>query len=604
MLGDGDINSMSLIALSIIKSKCKFVIVWMLLAAGCAVGALFISDGWIPPLDPIQERFRGMLEAGILLTRWGLAAGAVLALLSMALWRRGEAIPQAARCEPCGRIVAGVGALILLIIAGALAAPRLDDAFWWDEINSLVRIVKRGPLTILTFSNDANNHVLNSLLMWLSLQAFGEHEAVLRMTPFLFCLAAVELFYWTLLRAGGFRIAFLGGLVAAIHPWLINHGVEVRGYAGSILFSWAAIVCFAHLIIHGSPLRTMSYIAFCVASFGCIATTIFVPIAHGAAALILFLAGFGSPSLASYRANAVNLVFACLWVSVIAILFFGFPLPQTLSYARYGASREHLPLGWSLGREILTYLTGIDITVPAVMIAGVTVLGWCSGLRKGAPQSLSLLILSSLLPLGVVLLYLLMPSTRSSARFFCFFLLPVCGGLGIGIMALIRMRPLGFLAASIVLAVWLRASAREHGQLLKYANPDLKALAVELHGKRTILTGAQADMNTYYFNQAIPYQAGKSPATFPGTVATAEFVIEGRAKKDNVLDWPDAALLAQGFRVYKTLPSAVKGRTEYVVYRTERGSGSKRAGSPRVIAHPVENPVSADMPPVWRHPNP
>jgi hypothetical protein len=569
----------------------SWILSWVVLAVGSTVGALLFGPWLIPPLDAKEEQFHGMIEAGIMLLRWDLAAGVVLALLSLALWRRGENVSQGPQAEPSRESVAGTGALILMVIVVALTAPRLDAALWWDELRTLTRVVKRGPAVIFTFSSNANNHVLNSLLMWASLHAIGEHETVLRLSPFLFCLAAVQLLYWTLLRAGGPGVAFLVGLAAATHPWLINHGVEARGYAGAILFSWTAIVSFARLITQGSPRWTVLYIASCVTAFGFMTTTILIPIAHGAVACFLLLAGYCRPALASYRANAVNLIFACLWVPVLAVLLFGLPLPQTLAYAQNGATKEHLPLGWPLGEEVLTYLTGMGVTVPAVLLAGVAFLGWCSGLRRGSPRSLRLLMLSSLVPLGAVLLYMLVPGSHSSARFFCFLILPVCWGMGMGVIWLLRMRPVGLIAAGLVVAGWLGTWALEHKRLLGNANPDLKALAAELQGKRTVLVGAQAYLNTYYFGQAIIYEEGKSQATLQEAIAGAEIVVEGRARRDNFLDKPDATLLAQGFRVYQTLPTALKGltqklhdiqRVEYLVYRRvvrAEGAGGKRGHS-------------------------
>ncbi len=548
------------------KMPSRWVLFWAVLSVGCTIGALLLGPWVLPPLQAEQERFRGLMEAGIGLLRLGLAAGAVLALLSLAFWRRGESVLQEPQAQPATRAGTKLLALLLMVIVVVLAVTRLDTTLWWDELSTLTRVVKRGPVVILTFSCDANNHILNSLLTWASIRAISEHETALHLSPFLFSIAAVQLLFWTLVRAAGTRVAFLSGLVAATHPWLINHSVEARGYAGAILFSWASIIVFARMITQGSPRQTALYIACCVTAFGFITTTILIPFAHGLVACFLLLAGYRFRDLARYRANAINSIFACLWVPVVAILMFGFPLPQTLAYARTGAIKDHLPLGWALGREMLTYVTGLEELVPAAIFAGLACLGGWAAFRSGSLRFLRMLMVSSLVPFGVAVLYVLLPGIHSSARFFCFLILPVCCCIGLAVDWLARMRTVGRIAAGLVVASWLGLLALEHQRLLVINQPNLKVLAAELHGKRVVLIGAQADMNIYYFTQATSYQEDKSQMTLQEALAGAEVVVEGRAGKDNKLEEPDVAIIALGFHLQQMLPSAIPGRTEYLVY--------------------------------------
>jgi hypothetical protein len=367
------------------------------------------------------------------------------------------------------------------------------------------------------------------------------------------------------LRVAGLRVALLSALAAATHPWLINHGVEARGYAGAILFSWAAIFAFARLLTHGSGRLTLLYVASCVTAFGFISTTILVPFAHGVTACLLLLAGYRRPGLAPYRANAVNLIFACLWVLVLAVLLFGLPLPQTLAYARDTASGDHLPLGWPLGRQVSVYMTGLRGLAPAALVMCLSCLGWSTALGRGSSSSLRLVAVSSLVPFAAAVWYVLLPGTHSSARFFCFLILPLCCVVGLALDRLARARRMGRIVAGLLVSVWLGQLAVEHQRLLLINRPNLKVLARELQGTRVVLIGDQADVNTYYFPQATSWQLGKSPATLREAVAGAEVVLEGRARQDNQLGEPDAGLVALGFGVERTLANAVDG-CEYLVY--------------------------------------
>lgn len=94
-----------------------------------------------------------------------------------------------------------------------------------------------------------------------------------------------------------------------------------------------------------------------------------------------------------------------------------------------------------------------------------------------------------------------------------------------------------------------------------------------MQGERVVLVGAQADVNSYYFPRAVSYQEGKSSSTLPEVVAGAEVVVEGRARKDNQLEIPDAEIVVLGFRPEKVLHNAVDG-TEYLVYRRAERQGT------------------------------
>ena len=60
-------------------------------------------------------------------------------------------------------------------------------------------------------------------------------------------------------------------------------------------------------------------------------------------------------------------------------------------------------------------------------------------------------------------------------------------------------------------------------------------------------------------------------------VKEADVIVEGRARKDNLLNEPDPALVALGFQVQETLPSVFEGGTEYLVYRRSKTTENPRA---------------------------
>src|SRR5262245_2998661 len=136
--------------------------IWIGVACGCAIGAALLSPRIIPPLDAKQDQFRDQLESGILLVRCILAFGATLALLSLFFLRRGDGLNANPFVRPSNLRKASVIAFLLVAVTLLLAVPRLSTSFWWDELTTLTLVVKRGPEVMLTYSANANNHILNS----------------------------------------------------------------------------------------------------------------------------------------------------------------------------------------------------------------------------------------------------------------------------------------------------------------------------------------------------------------------------------------------------------------------------------------------------------
>jgi len=520
----------------------------------------------LPPLDPSQAHFREALVAGITLVRGAFLAVGVLALLSMVWWPIGRLPTAMPTPRPPVPTQAWWCAALLLAIGVALEAPRLSSSFWWDELTSLVLVVRRGPLVIASYSANANNHVLNSALMWVVSSLAGERELTLRLVPFVMSLIAVQLVFWTLLPLTSVRVATLAAFTAAIHGWVTGHGTEARGYAGAILCTWIAIGCFARLLTRPTRRATIGYIVAAVLSFGFVTTSLFVPIAHGVMGLVLLARSRTDRA----RTIALNIVFACLWVAPLALIAFGLPLPQLFMYARSDAVGDHSPLAWVTLADLAAYLAGFarePLAIPAaVAFLVVAAVGMVAATRRDKPDALRSLMLAAVAPAAITALYLLIPGTRSASRLFCFLVLPACVGAAYGFTWLSRRR--GPLRAATVLALggWLAALATFQTRAFTVGRPDLRALGARMAGQRVAIVGAQAMVNRYYFPDATASDSVRR------TVQGADIVIEGRANAERRLGTAHPLLASLGFQVDSTIRSAVPDQTEYLVYRRAPGS--------------------------------
>jgi SAM-dependent methyltransferase/4-amino-4-deoxy-L-arabinose transferase-like glycosyltransferase len=126
---------------------------------------------------------------------------------------------------------------------------RLIDmqiGFWDDEAATVVRYINAGPAGIYSSANyTPNDHVLYSLLSWVTVSVLGRHEPVYRIWSVLpAILSAVLLTLWAHRRFG--RATALGlAAVLLTAPYLLYETVQARGYGlaqlGMVLVLIAAV---------------------------------------------------------------------------------------------------------------------------------------------------------------------------------------------------------------------------------------------------------------------------------------------------------------------------------------------------------------------------
>jgi hypothetical protein len=540
------------------KTNRAAAILWSTLSLAAFGSAIAVTPSLIPAKLPGNgEQFRAALVQGITLVRAGLVICGILAILSAFLLR-----PVAGAVAAPMRFgmvdVAIVGGLLGLTLL--LTVPHLARSFWWDELITLVGLVKRGPMVILSFSADANNHIANSLLMWCVLHGMGESEFLMRLPALLFGLATPIVVYGALVGVWGRERAALTAFLAAVNSAAVAHAVEARGYSGAILFSFLACRTFMALLDRSSGRNLFLYVLFAVTSVGFIATTVLVPLSHGVVALILYLKSLrAGPGDTDARTPALNAVLACLWVAVVGTIMFGLIAPQMVLYAAKGAPRDHSPLGWPILGDIAKYLGSIPTAAGAGLVLALAVAGWALNWRERS------LCLAYLPPAAAAVVHVCLPGSYVSPRFFCYLIVPVAMGLATLILHLFALRRLPRLAAAIVLLGWLGLVTMVHWDLLTGNHVDLRRMAANLSPNPVVLFGPQADMNAYYFRDAqIIVRIKPKSQDFRDAV----YVVESRESAGE----PDPMLLALGFAFVERQDSRLQCGMNYFVYRRQEGS--------------------------------
>jgi hypothetical protein len=211
-----------------------------------------------------------------------LAAGiAVLALAG--LWRRFPA-PSAGLVEPSGALAGWRQLGLLIVVASAVRALRLDSGLWYDEIVTLVEFVRLTPGELMTSYTSTNNHILFSLLAHFSVGSFGEHAWALRLPAAGLGVASLAALWWMAHELAPAREARLASWLVALsyhHVWFSQNA---RGYTGIFLFSWLGTALY--LRARRSPVGSarglwLAYAAALALALYTHLSAIFVFFAHG-----------------------------------------------------------------------------------------------------------------------------------------------------------------------------------------------------------------------------------------------------------------------------------------------------------------------------------
>jgi hypothetical protein len=153
----------------------------------------------------------------------GVAAVAVLALTSK--------VQEPAGSRPAIRLPLAL--VVVTLIGAAARVLLLERPLHYDEAFTLTEYTWRSPLFFLTRYTHPNNHVLHTLLAWITTRA-GDALWLARLPAFLAGVAVIPATWLAAARLDG-RAALIAAALAAGATPLIEHSAQARGYTIVVL---------------------------------------------------------------------------------------------------------------------------------------------------------------------------------------------------------------------------------------------------------------------------------------------------------------------------------------------------------------------------------
>jgi hypothetical protein len=142
-----------------------------------------------------------------------------------------------------GHAVQVVGLAVIFLMAIAVRLFFLTQPMGYDESITVVHFSSHTLLDVLSDYSDPNNHVLHTILVYLSTRLFGVLPAVVRLPAFLAGLMIVPVSFWLTRRLFDDFTALLTAGLTAVAPAVVEYSAQARGYTLlTLLFLFAFVL--------------------------------------------------------------------------------------------------------------------------------------------------------------------------------------------------------------------------------------------------------------------------------------------------------------------------------------------------------------------------
>jgi hypothetical protein len=470
-----------------------------------------VVDAFLPAA---ASAYRISLEQGLYWLRVALFIDGVV-LLSIPLWTRawqwaGRVCAAPLPCCEGGAMQARslktwewwlVG--LLAVGAAWLRVLPMGQSFFIDEIACQRRLIDRGILTIISYFPPMTQHVLYSMLAWISgrLVPFSP-EVTGRLPSVLFGVASVPLTYVLVRRFAAPLLAVCTAVLMAGSIGSVVWGNMLKSYtATGMLFLFCVLAIFD---IKATPGRSGPWFVFLASLCTLLMFHLFnVYLVIVLGVLLVWVLWMGAKGHATRLAACGSRLLVGAVLCVAAVLtFYAVQMPQIASALRKAAesaNEEPLQAATLLGAVLQATFWG-RWPWASVAVLGLAAVGWTAMLRRDWK---CVLILTA--PFVLVLVFVRALGTFVYPRYLLFALpvflcLAVHGVMRIGHACAGNRGQAAF--AAIFTALFLLAGApafrdyfRDGGQNLRGACRVADALS---GGRRVLVAGVGSDLLDYY----------------------------------------------------------------------------------------------------------
>ncbi len=220
---------------------------------------------------------------------------------------------------------------VITMIALILRVFNLNSCLWLDEISPLTFYRDTPAAELFTNYYSTNLHLLNTLLVKLSISAFGEHEWAVRLPAMLFGTATVPAIYWTARLALSREASLSAALITALSYHHIFFSQNARGYSAYVFFSLLTIGFFMRALAADRLSLWIGYASMSMLNFASLMASVLVFLSQSIVAVLAFAVVRLKPDTANMKIAAIRLTFVFSLISLSGVQLYAMVIPQAIA---------------------------------------------------------------------------------------------------------------------------------------------------------------------------------------------------------------------------------------------------------------------------------
>lgn len=269
--------------------------------------------------------------------------------------------------------LAGITMLALL-----LRIRGLNTDLWLDEIHTVMTISQSSVLQMFTSYTSSNNHLLNMLLVKLSVACFGEVEWSVRLPAMIFGTATIPAIYWVARLAMSRWASLNGALLLAVSYHHIFFSQNARGYTAYLFFSLLASGLFVKALREDRAHLWVLYILTMFLNFASLLLSGFVFLSHiivSGVTIFLLRRRWVSPVPLLRHLAVVFVIVSLLWAQLYAAVLVEASWVLQTVYSQPGSGYQLFSLAF--WEEMIRGLSaGFGAGLAFVMLPFALIMGW------------------------------------------------------------------------------------------------------------------------------------------------------------------------------------------------------------------------------------
>lgn len=224
---------------------------------------------------------------------------------------------------------------VITSIALVLRVLNLNSSLWLDEISPLTFYRATPLVELFTTYYSTNLHLLNTLLVKLSISVFGEQEWAIRLPAMIFGTATVPAIYWTARLALSREASLSAALMIAVSYHHIFFSQNGRGYSAYVFFSLLSIGFLLRVLAADRLSLWIGYVSSSILNFASLMVSALVFLSQVVAAILaVVISRFKqSPAIVKPAAARLAVVFSliCFW----GVQIYSMVIPQAISVMQH-----------------------------------------------------------------------------------------------------------------------------------------------------------------------------------------------------------------------------------------------------------------------------